>query len=213
MPKQTFFNLPDAKREFIIQVAVAEFAERGYKEASITHIVQEAGIAKGSFYQYFEDKDDLYIHIVTTYIADRKIMVFQKEKQRLEDLSLTEFLRLVFRQQISEFNKNPHIMKIALDMVKHQDEPVHKRILARYQPQVGTYFLEFIQHEMAQGEIDSRVNPQLLNFMLVSLGQYLLHRYISSDIADINEDTIDEMVDDLHFILRNGIYTDQTPGC
>ena len=58
MPKQTFFNLPEDKRENLINIAIEEFAENDYQTASISRIVANAGIAKGSFYQYFENKED-----------------------------------------------------------------------------------------------------------------------------------------------------------
>lgn len=60
MPKETFLNLPDAKREVFVEAALREFAARDYQAASITHIVATLGIAKGSVYQYFEDKAELY---------------------------------------------------------------------------------------------------------------------------------------------------------
>lgn len=61
MPKPTFFNLPDDKRERFVNAAVEEFAEHGYDHASIRRLVTTLGIAKGSVYQYFDDKYDLFI--------------------------------------------------------------------------------------------------------------------------------------------------------
>ena len=60
MPKQTFFNLPKEKRDRIIAAAKEVFSKNSYEEASINQIVKLARIPRGSFYQYFEDKDDLY---------------------------------------------------------------------------------------------------------------------------------------------------------
>lgn len=60
MPKDTFFNLAEPKRTHIADVALQEFSERSYAAASISRIVAQAGIAKGSFYQYFDNKLDLF---------------------------------------------------------------------------------------------------------------------------------------------------------
>ncbi|MCR4426949.1 MAG: TetR/AcrR family transcriptional regulator [Firmicutes bacterium] len=65
MPTQTFFNLPEAKRDRIVQIGMEELARNTYAQASVTRIVRLAGIAKGSVYQYFEDKKDLYFYLVT----------------------------------------------------------------------------------------------------------------------------------------------------
>ena len=51
MPRDTFLNLPDAKRKAITEAAVDEFAAYPYEQASINRIVANSGIAKGSFYQ------------------------------------------------------------------------------------------------------------------------------------------------------------------
>ncbi|HLR71545.1 MAG TPA: TetR/AcrR family transcriptional regulator, partial [Pseudogracilibacillus sp.] len=64
MPKQTFFNLPEEKRDTLIHAAKNEFSRVSLYEASIANIVKEAEIPRGSFYQYFEDKDDLYFYLL-----------------------------------------------------------------------------------------------------------------------------------------------------
>lgn len=64
MPKPTFWNLPPAKRDAFVQIALEEFAAHDYNTASVTNIVARAGIAKGSVYQYFTDKQDLYLFLL-----------------------------------------------------------------------------------------------------------------------------------------------------
>jgi TetR/AcrR family transcriptional regulator len=74
MPKQTFLNLTDKKRNQLVATALKEFADRDYNTASVSKIVERAGIAKGSFYQYFKDKQDLYLYLVA--IASQKMLDF-----------------------------------------------------------------------------------------------------------------------------------------
>lgn len=68
MPKQTFFNLPDKKRNHIIETSIQEFSKAPYQNISINHLIKSMGIPAGSFYQYFEDKKDLYFYILSFYI-------------------------------------------------------------------------------------------------------------------------------------------------
>jgi AcrR family transcriptional regulator len=72
MPKSTFFRLPDERRERLVREAIAEFADRTYAEASLSEIARRASIPKGSFYQYFEDKLDLYRWLLTDEVPRRK---------------------------------------------------------------------------------------------------------------------------------------------
>ena len=67
MPKETFYRLPDEKRERIMAAAEREFLENSFEAASINCIIKEAAIPRGSFYQYFEDKKDIFLYIVSTH--------------------------------------------------------------------------------------------------------------------------------------------------
>lgn len=64
MPKDTFLNLSEEKKKKIINAAKKEFSRVPLEEASIKNIVEEAEIARGSFYQYFESKEDLLKYII-----------------------------------------------------------------------------------------------------------------------------------------------------
>jgi AcrR family transcriptional regulator len=60
MPTDTFHNLPTKKRDRILEAAITEFAAHPYDAASLSNIARQAEIGKGSLYQYFENKKDLY---------------------------------------------------------------------------------------------------------------------------------------------------------
>lgn len=63
MPKATFFRLEEEKQQKIIDAAITEFSSVPIDQSSIANIVKLAGIPRGSFYQYFEDKDDVFYYI------------------------------------------------------------------------------------------------------------------------------------------------------
>lgn len=67
MPTNTFFNLPREKKEKIINAAKSEFVEYSFHDASINRIIKNAGISRGSFYMYFENKEDLFLYILDGY--------------------------------------------------------------------------------------------------------------------------------------------------
>ena len=64
MPSATFNRLHHKKRSRFIQEAYKEFSLNAYQGASITNLVKTLEIAKGSVYQYFDDKEDLYRYLV-----------------------------------------------------------------------------------------------------------------------------------------------------
>ena len=100
MPTTTFFNLPPPKREKLLRAAVAEFARRPYGEVSINRIIQAAEIPRGSFYQYFADKTDLFRYVLQTYgcqVLELASTSLDACGGRLLELPLTMFDRTLER--------------------------------------------------------------------------------------------------------------------
>lgn len=99
MPKQTFYKLPQEKQERILAAAKREFTQVRYSDASINQIVREAGIPRGSFYQYFEDKKDVFLYFLQDYRAE----ILRGFSQVVKDMS-GDFLKAldVFIDDIME---------------------------------------------------------------------------------------------------------------
>lgn len=114
MPKPTFFNLPTDKKETLIDAAMKEFSRVPLFEASISNIIKEAGIPRGSFYQYFEDKEDVFYFLLEEYskrmneefiailkkfdgdLMDTFIEYFQMLLKNMADLEIRRFFRNAF---------------------------------------------------------------------------------------------------------------------
>lgn len=70
MAKDTFYNLSSEKREKILDVLKTVFREKPFHEVTVKEIVEESGIARGSFYQYFDDLQEAYFVILTSELGD-----------------------------------------------------------------------------------------------------------------------------------------------
>lgn len=101
MPKSTFYNLNEEKKEKIKKAINNEFSKNPFSKASISNIIEEAQIPRGSFYQYFDDKED-----ALKYILDE---VAQKERKKIIDI-LNRNSGDIFKTSIESFdyivNKN-----------------------------------------------------------------------------------------------------------
>ncbi len=74
MIKKTFYNLPQAKKDRIMNAIKKEFNRVPLDKISINSIIKQAGISRGSFYQYFDDKGDLYDIIADEFSGMLKIL-------------------------------------------------------------------------------------------------------------------------------------------
>lgn len=150
MPSSTFLNLPAEKQEKLLEAATQEFAHRPFNEASINQIIKEAGIPRGSFYMYFQDKEDLFRYLIEGYM-DQLLML------------LEEFL----------LQNGGDIFQALLDLYDYIQTKVDKQCLG----EVGAMFniircnsgmqknglLEMLDADMILRRLGDAVNPDLLD--------------------------------------------------
>lgn len=107
MPKQTFLSLPEDKQNTLIQSAKKEFSRVPLHEASIANIIKDAGIPRGSFYQYFEDKEDLYYYLLNQVAQEnnKKLnSILQEKKGNLFEALVEQFRYMISLRHHEEHN-------------------------------------------------------------------------------------------------------------
>lgn len=96
MPTSTFFNLPEEKRHRLTHAAMVEFSQKPYGEVPLSGIILAAGIPRGSFYQYFADKTDLFqyiLRVIRTEMEDLIVESLERCGGDLMELPLALFDR------------------------------------------------------------------------------------------------------------------------
>ncbi len=132
MPKQTFFNLKEEKKEKIEKALIKEFSNNTFEKASISNIIAEANIPRGSFYQYFEDKEDAIYYIINKYLEKEKNRIYQYLLKNKGDIFETAINIYEDTAKITEKNENEELFKNILQELKKNNINVfdeHKKIL------------------------------------------------------------------------------------
>lgn len=96
LENQQFNRLDDAKKERILNAAFKEFAEKGFDDASTNRIAKEANISKGSLFNYFNNKEDLFKYLIELSLKRINTMYFQKVNYDITDI----FDRIIHFSQI-----------------------------------------------------------------------------------------------------------------
>ena len=102
MCSETFLRLPEEKKKRFLDAAWGEFTRVGFADASINQIVRHAEIARGSFYQYFKDKDDLMAYLISEdwgYLLRGYHAVLREVKGDIFTLQLACFDRFLLQQK------------------------------------------------------------------------------------------------------------------
>lgn len=203
MPKQTFFNLPDDKRERILNAAIDEFTEYYYHKASITRIVNNAGIAKGSFYQYFKDKKDLFKYVVEK-IGEKKMKYLYPITDNIDKLDFFQAVRELYISAIKFAMDNPKLQEIGDNFVKDNDIQLKEEILGEALPKSNDIFIILIKKGIEKGDIDPNIDVTLTANIITSLS-ITINEYFIKEIKKKDYMEIMPFVDNMLYIIKYGI--------
>jgi AcrR family transcriptional regulator len=159
MPKQTFLNLPEEKRHAIVNAAVDEFADYGFEGSSIYRIVANSGISKGSFYQYFEDKMDVFRHLMDL-LADEKTMFFKDKHPPSTNLGAFEYFHWMIKTGMEFSSIRPHLVQ-AVSRVLLVEGMYYGKDFAEYHQMATDALAAMIKRAIKNGELDPSVDVDL----------------------------------------------------
>lgn len=218
MPKNTFFNLPEEKRQHLLEIALAEFANNDYPNASISRIVAQAGIAKGSFYQYFTDKEDLYHYLLE--LGTQQKAQFLATPPPEAEMDIFAYLAWLAQAGIRFELAHPQLSQIGYRAIKSGALPAALMQQAR----AGAY--AFFKELVARGKTEGSINPQLdeelaaffFHTIFTELGGYLLGRLegdAAGELADgrslFDSPTAANLFNQTIHILQSGMSVPGTP--
>lgn len=115
MPKKTFNRLDDDKKERVMRAAIEEFQARRFENARIETIARNAGVAKGSIYQYFDDKKELFLYSVTW--ALEYFMKIIDRQTPLQDMDVYEYFLSGSRERFELLKQEPLLVSFSMDIV------------------------------------------------------------------------------------------------
>jgi AcrR family transcriptional regulator len=127
--KPAFFNIPEAKRELIINACIDEFASHGYEKSSTDRIIKTAGISKGGLYEYIAAKEELFVY-VTEHTYSKLYGFIQtglkNEADGLPDDILDRF-KLVSSIAIDFYIKNPEYVRFISSTHRINDQALEDK--------------------------------------------------------------------------------------
>ena len=176
----------------LLDAAGAEFAEKGFHEASISGITSRAGTALGSFYTYFDSKDEIFRALV----QDMSERVRLAARSALtDDLTPIETERAAFAAFLRFARENKEVYRI-VDESEFVDPASHR---AHYET-TARRIHERLREGMAHGDYRGDLG-EAEAWAIMGMNVFLGLRYsIWSE-----EDSVESIADAANAILRHGI--------
>lgn len=163
MPKTTFLNLPEDRRNTLVERALDEFAAHPFHEASLSRIVARAGIAKGSVYQYFDDKLDLYRWLLTVEVPRRKVAAQRRATTDAGDpTDLRGWLRALVLGGIDSMLTDPRLVAIVGPITQPTDDPQLRALYDQLRERSHAAFVALLTPLREAGQIRGDVDLELV---------------------------------------------------
>ena len=168
MPKKTFENLPDEKRGRILAAAIEEFASHEFAAAKLDRIAAAAGVPKGSLYQYFETKDEFYVHTVR-HALDEAWRFFLDDFERLESPDCFAMIAESLRHIVELKERMPHHAALYARVVFSSDAHAKKRLFPKYLDYSDQFYDRLISIGVADKMIDATRSYDEVRFQINAL--------------------------------------------
>ncbi len=178
MPTPTFMNLPEEKRQRVVEAAICEFGANTYHLASVSKLVRRAGIAKGSFYQYFADKLDLYTYLLELAAQDKLEVISAAVESLGDEADFIEVLRAAMQAGVEFATSRPGLTAVGLNLLKESDSEVVAAVMSRLGARRRDVLGEWFARAQRQGQIDAGIDPgvavHMVTVLLESLNRMLV---------------------------------------
>lgn len=169
----------DEKRERILKSAVEAFITKGYTTTTMKDIAEEAGIAPGSIYTYFQDKDVLFIAAVDTVWKDFHAGL-QKRIQSSANLPFAQKLEIMLDYGF-ELLKRLHPLVQGMYQEAHRLTLFHKNMV-KFAKLISLLFEKGMAEYPLLDGFDSRSRDQVFKIWLSGM-MFTLSSLPSNKIA------------------------------
>ena len=129
------------------------FADQGFYQSTISQIARKAGVADGTIYLYFKNKDDILVQFFS-YKATQVFDLFREEVSKAENA--VEKLRNLVRRHLDEFQRDKN-MAIVYQAETHQNS-------RSAEPQIrdmSKMYLDIVSEIVEQGQADGSMRKDL----------------------------------------------------
>ncbi len=164
--KDTFENIPEYRRQRVLDVAILEFASNGYNAANINTIAKKADISIGSLYSYFDSKEALFLTIVDIgfHLLETALSSIDSENDDIFDV-FDKLLRISKDYAI----KYPEMNQIYLDLTTQGLSSLSEKLSWKMESTTAKLYQNVIKKSKQKGLLGSNIDEKLISFYLDNL--------------------------------------------
>jgi AcrR family transcriptional regulator len=137
----------DARRAELVSAAAAVFVRRGVANTAVSDIVKQAGVAQGTFYLYFDSKDDAVLAVVERMAA----AIIEDAAARIETASSAVDKLLAISDVLAEAGSEPEALELIDLMHRAENRVLHDRLAEGITPPLVGLMEPIVEQGVAEG--------------------------------------------------------------
>ena len=159
-----------ATRRALLAAAEQVFDEYSFDRASVSEITQRAGVAQGTFYLYFPDKQAIFIELVETLSHGLRAAIAEAVADAPDRIAVERRGFEVFFDYITEHRSFYKLVR--------ESEFVAPELFRSYYDGFLEGYVPGLEKAIADGEIGEGIDPEVLAFCLMGVGEIIGLRYV-----------------------------------
>jgi AcrR family transcriptional regulator len=205
IPTETFHNLKVDKKFRIVEASINAFSELPFDQVQVSTIIKEAKIPRGSFYQYFEDKFDLYQYIFSK-VAERKMQYMADLLPNQQDTSFFDLFSELFERGAKFAVENPRYIAITKYLFSSRGE-LYDTLLKDNLSIAKEYYINYIENDKEKGRIRPEIDSEVLAEMVIELSMNVTVEQLLNKDGQLDFDYMKDKIQKILTIFKKGIIT------
>lgn len=166
MPKGTFDKIPEEKKERLLRQAALIFAERGFSQTDMGELASRAKIAKGSIYNYFVSKEDLYLFVCRDALGRSRRTVYADLDR---GWPVDQQLERIFKQGVAFAKSHPEYVALYLDVASSGKSHFANQLTLEVEKPTADRLKEIISQGVIRGEIRADIDVEVAALTINSM--------------------------------------------
>lgn len=194
-------------QRIVLKAAEEVFARRGLHRSSVAQIAERAGVATGTFYVYFEGKEQLFLALVEDLGLRLEAYVTEQARARLESGAASR-RRVVLEAFLDFVREHPHLYRLV-----RQSEDLEVEAPRAFYRRIATTWSRVLSDDMSQGDA-AKTNPELLAWILMGVLHFVGMRYVEwqGEKGPLPDTLIDQVSAFIEAGVRRGAVPNAAPG-
>lgn len=153
--------LVQERQQQILQAAAQVFAEKGFDAATIRDVARAAGVAEGSIYLYFKNKQDLLVHLPRQFMLPPVEAFHAAANRSAAPVSPDALLQFVAENIVTVVQHNRDLIRVLFTTLPNLDEQTRAAYLREGPGYAVERIEEYIRAQQAAGIFRADVNPEI----------------------------------------------------